>query len=178
MTASGACAQELHGTGVNGDPILERCTQTCTCTGSQGKAKAPEESGSDLTAVLEGSPGKTGGECGLLWGRALEAKLGNNNQRASLWRWPVGKIWPHPSAVRSPRPKNNPGGLQPHPSVNRLPKDPWAHSPSNLTRDKAPPTIGIGISPTYQWPGTSPSHQEAYSKPSYQIQLQGVRHQK
>ena len=36
-----AYAQELHGTGGNGDPIPERCTQMFTCTGSQGKAKAP-----------------------------------------------------------------------------------------------------------------------------------------
>lgn len=39
--ASGACAQELHGTGGNGDPILKRHTQTFMCTGSQGKAKSP-----------------------------------------------------------------------------------------------------------------------------------------
>ena len=41
LKASGACAQELHGTGGNGVPILKRCTQTFTCTGSQGKAKSP-----------------------------------------------------------------------------------------------------------------------------------------
>ena len=40
LKASGACVQELYGTGGNGDPILERCTKTFTCTGSQGKAKA------------------------------------------------------------------------------------------------------------------------------------------
>ena len=41
LKASGACAQELHGTGGNGDPILKRHPQTFTCTGSQGKAKSP-----------------------------------------------------------------------------------------------------------------------------------------
>ena len=41
LKASGAIVQELHGTGGNGDPILERGTQTFMCTGSQGKAKAP-----------------------------------------------------------------------------------------------------------------------------------------
>ena len=40
LKASGACAQELHGTGGNGDPILKRHTQTFSCTGSQGKAKS------------------------------------------------------------------------------------------------------------------------------------------
>ena len=38
--ASEACAQELHGTAVIGDPILERCTQTFMHTGSQSKAEA------------------------------------------------------------------------------------------------------------------------------------------
>ena len=32
------------------------------CTGSQGKADTPKESGSDLTLVLGGSPGKTGSD--------------------------------------------------------------------------------------------------------------------
>ena len=41
LKASGACAQELQGIGGNGDPILKRHTQNFTCTGSQGKAKAP-----------------------------------------------------------------------------------------------------------------------------------------
>ena len=38
---------------------------------------------------------------------------------------------------------------------------------------KAPPTRRIGISPNYQWAGSSPSHQEAYSKYPYQLQLKG-----
>ena len=41
LKASGACTQELHRTRGNGDPILKRCTQTFTCSGSQGKAKYP-----------------------------------------------------------------------------------------------------------------------------------------
>ena len=78
MKAIGACEQELHGTGGNGNPILERHTQTYTCTGSLCKAKSPEESGSNLTAVLRGSPWKTGGECGLLQGKGIGTKaLGN-----------------------------------------------------------------------------------------------------
>ena len=66
LKASGACVQELHRTGGNRDPILKRHTQTFMCTGSQGKAVAPQESGSDLTAGLGGSPGKTEGDCGSL----------------------------------------------------------------------------------------------------------------
>ena len=81
LKASGVCVQELHGTGGNGDPILERCTQTFRCTGSQGKAEALLESGSDLTTVLGGSPGKTGSDCGSIWGKDTADKaLGNIHQ--------------------------------------------------------------------------------------------------
>ena len=41
LKASGACARELHRTGGNRDPILKRCTQTFTYTGSQGRARSP-----------------------------------------------------------------------------------------------------------------------------------------
>ena len=61
-------------TGGNGDPILERYTQFFMCTGSQGKAETPLESGLDLTAVLEASPGKTGGDYGSLWGKNIGGK--------------------------------------------------------------------------------------------------------
>ena len=75
LKASGACAQELHGTGENRDPILKRHTQTLMCTGSQGKAKSPWEPGSNLTAVLGGPPGKRGVNVACCGGRILEAKL-------------------------------------------------------------------------------------------------------
>ena len=52
LKATGACAQELHGTGANRDHILERHTQAFMCTGPQGKSEAPKESGPGLTAVL------------------------------------------------------------------------------------------------------------------------------
>ena len=65
-------------------------------------------------------------------------------------------------------------GSQPHPSVKELPKDPpgtqlQLTSPSN----KAPPTRGLGISPTYQWAGTSPCQKEAYRKLPYQLHPKG-----
>ena len=50
--ASGACAQELHRIGGNGDPILERHMQAFVYAGSQGKAEAQWESVLNLTAVL------------------------------------------------------------------------------------------------------------------------------
>ena len=61
LKASRACVQELHRTGGNRDPILKRCTQTFTCTESQGKAKSPWESGSNLRVhFLEDILGKQG----------------------------------------------------------------------------------------------------------------------
>ena len=60
-------------------------------------------------------------------------------------------------------------------AVNRLPKDPPGTQPQLpliSPRDKAPPIRGIGSNTTYQWAGISPSHQEAYSKPLYQLQPQ------
>ena len=49
-------------------------------------------------------------------------------------------------------------GTQPHPSVKRLPKATSGTQPPPISHtEKAPPTRGIGIRPTYQWSGTSPS---------------------
>ena len=75
LKASGAGAQELHRTGGSRNPILGKCMQTFTCTGSQGKAGSPGESGSCLAAVLGGPPGKSGVNVACCGGRTLEAKL-------------------------------------------------------------------------------------------------------
>ena len=115
LKASGVCVQELHRTGGNRDPDFKRCTQIFTCTGFQGKAKSPSDSGPDLTAVLGGSPSKRGGECGLLWGKGIKSKaLGNIQQCAFSGGGHFGKIWPQLSELRSPRPNNNPGGIHSH----------------------------------------------------------------
>ena len=91
LKASGACAQELQGTRGNGDPILERCTQAFMCTGSQGKAEAPQESELDLTADFGRSPGKTGADCGSLWGKDIGGKF---ISMCSSTVGHFGKIWP------------------------------------------------------------------------------------
>ena len=113
MKASGACAQELHGTGGNGDPILKRRTWTFICTGSQGRARSPWESGSNLTAVLGGHPGKTGVNVACCEGRTLKAKLsGIFSSCLSLEVAILGKSGPtHQSVLRSPRENNSPGGI-------------------------------------------------------------------
>ena len=106
LKASGACAQELHGTWGDGDPILKRCTRTFTCTGSQGKGKSPWESRSNLNAALGGHPGKTGVNV------ALESKLSGIFSSVPFpGGGHFGKIWPQPSVLRYPRPNNNPDGI-------------------------------------------------------------------
>ena len=92
--------------GGNGDSDLERCTQTFMCTGSQGKVKPPQEPGSGLTAVLGGSPEKTGGDCGSLWGKDIGDKaLGNIPQDAFLWRWPFWENLAPPISTEKPQAK-------------------------------------------------------------------------
>ena len=118
LKASGVCVQELHRMGGNRDPILKRCTQTFTCTESQGKAKSPRESGSNLTAVLGGHPGKTGVTVAYCEGRTLKAKLsGIFSSYLSLEGAILGKIWPHPSQSAAEKPQ---GKQQPR----------WDHSPT------------------------------------------------
>ena len=96
-------------------------------------------------------------------GRTLEAKLSSMYFSGGGH---FGKIWPHPSSWRSPRQTIIQMGSQYHPSVNSLPKDPPKHhATSNLTQGQSPPTRRIRTSSTFQWAGTSPSNQEAYSKP-------------
>ena len=57
-------------------------------------------------------------------GRTLEAKVsGVFIGMYSFRGGHFGEIWPHPSALRSPKPNNNPGGITAPKSVNRLPKD-------------------------------------------------------
>ena len=117
LKASGACAQGLHGTGVNGGPILKRHTQTFTCTESQGKAKSPRESGSNLTAVLGGHPGKIGVNVACCEGGTLKAKLSGIfssclSLEVAIW----GKSGPtHQSAAEKPQGKQQPR---------------WDHSPT------------------------------------------------
>ena len=78
----------------------------------------------------------------MLWGKGHGGKaLGNIHQHAFLWKWPFWENLAHPSALRSPRPNNNPGGTTAHPSVNTLPKDPpGTQLPLISPREKAPPT--------------------------------------
>ena len=119
LKASGACSQELHGTGGNRDPILKRRTQTFTCTESQGKAKSPRESGSNLTAVLGGHPGKTGVNVAACEGGTLKAKpLGIFSSFLSLEVAILGKSGPtHQPAAEKPH--NNPGGITAPPVSKR-----------------------------------------------------------
>ena len=122
----GLCAGAPQDGGGNGDPILKRCIQTFTCTESQGKEKSPRESGSNLTTVLGGHPGKTGVNVACCEGRTLKAKLsGIFSSSAFLWRWPFWQNLAPPISqlLRSPRANNNPGGIT-APSLSKQAKDP------------------------------------------------------
>ena len=100
-----ACAQKLHMTGGNGDPILERHMQVFMCTGSQGKAETPWEYGLDLTAVLGGSPGKTWGDWFAV-GKDIKGKdLGNIHWHLFLWRWPFWDCLAPPISAEKPQTK-------------------------------------------------------------------------
>ena len=62
-----------------------------------------------------------------------------------------GKIWPHPSGLRSPRQTTNRVGTQPHPSANSPPKVLiGTQLPLITPRHKDPQTKGIRNSSTYQ----------------------------
>ena len=113
LKASRACVQELHGTEGNGDPILKRQTWTFTCTGSQGRVRSPQETRSNLTAILGGHPGKTEVNVACFEGRTLKAKLSVIfSSCLSLEVTILGKSGPtHQSVLRSPRANNNPGGI-------------------------------------------------------------------
>ena len=112
LKASGACVQELHRTGGNGDLILKRRTRIFTCTRSQGRVRSPQEPRSNLTAVLGGHHGKTGVNAACE-GRTLKAKLsGIFSSCLSLEEAIWGKSGPTcQSVLRSPRANNNPGGI-------------------------------------------------------------------
>ena len=67
-------------------------TQALICTESQGKSETPKEIGSALPMVLGGSPEKTGGDCGSLWGKDIGSKDVRNNHQCELpRRWPFWK---------------------------------------------------------------------------------------
>ena len=64
-----------------------------------------------LTAVLGGPPGKTGGECVLLWGKGTGGKtLGNIHQHAFLWKWPFWENVAPPISAKKPQGKQQSGG--------------------------------------------------------------------
>ena len=114
----------------------------------------------------------------LIWGERLWRQSLRNNHLISVCSSRgehVGKIWPHSSGLRSPRPNNNKDGNAPPPiSKTGCLKTPQDTQPLLISpRDKATPTRGIWISSIYHWASISPSHQETYSKPQYQLHQQG-----
>ena len=109
----------------------------------QGKAKSPWESGSSLTAVLGGHPGKTGVNVAWCEGRTLKAKLsGIFSCCLSLEVAILGKSGPtHQPAAEKPQGKQKPRwDHSPGPLVNRLPKDPLRHTAASNPIQRLSPT--------------------------------------
>ena len=159
-------------------PPLKKAQTTFMCTGSQGKAETPLESGSNLPVVLEGSPGKTGGDCCSFWEKDSGGKdLGNNHQHEPFYRLTLWKNLALPIRAEKPHARQQTGWEHRPTHQQRAclenPPNPGTQSPLIPPREKVPPTRGIRISSTYQWPGTSSFHQQACSKPPYQLQPQG-----
>ena len=68
-------------------------------TGAQGKA----ETGSDLMAVLGGSPGKIRGDRGLLWQKDIRGKgLKNNHQHCATIEVPIFEKSGPPTRAEQP----------------------------------------------------------------------------
>ena len=98
--------------------------------------------------------------------------LGNIQQLPFSGGGYFGKILPYPSALRSPRPNNNPGGITAPPISKQATQRPPRHT--------AAPNLIQRQSPTHQRDRNQPHlpvgrHQEAYSKPPYQLQPPGGR---
>ena len=111
LKASGACAQELHRTGGNGDPILKRCTQTFMCTGpGQSKISIGIWVKPDYSSWRTSWENR--GECGLLWGKDIGSKDLRSIQHCALpWRWPFWENLAPPISTEKPQAKQKSGGI-------------------------------------------------------------------
>ena len=82
--------------------------------------------------------GVTVAHCG---GRTLEAKLsGIFISVCSSRGGHFGKIWPHPSALRSPRPNNNPGGITAPPISKQVAQRSPRHTATSIPIQRQSPT--------------------------------------
>ena len=99
---------------------------------------------------LEDLLGKQGGDCGSLWGKDIGCKaLRNMHQHVFLRRWPFCENLASPISAEKPQAtQKSRWDHSPTSSVNRMAKDPQSIQPLFSPREKAPPTRGIGISPT------------------------------
>ena len=100
----------------------------------------------------------------------VEEALGNIHWHELSWRLPFWHQDLAPTACRlqcwdASGEMTNMAGTEPHPSVDRLPKDFLSPQPPlDMPLDMALPSRGPRPSPTHhQWASISPSHQEAYT---------------
>ena len=80
--------------------------------GPGAKQRLHRNLGQNRLQFMEDLLGKQGVSVARCGGRTLEAKVsGIFISMCSSRGGHVGKVWPHPSALRSPRPNDNPGGI-------------------------------------------------------------------
>ena len=78
------------------NPFLKDAHGRSRALGPRAKAKSPQESGSNPTAVLGGHPGKTGVNVACSEGRTLKAKLSGTFSSVTFsGSGHFGKILPH-----------------------------------------------------------------------------------
>ena len=122
-----------------------------------------------------------GDDCGSLKGKDIGDKgLGNNHRCELCWKWP---FWKNPALpIRAEKPQAKQQTKWDHSPAHQQRgclRTPQAHSCLLAHTQRIPTHQGIRISSTYQWAGTSPSQQEAWSKYHLPIpyQLQSQRGQ-
>ena len=106
LKANGACSQEFHKTGENTDYTLRGHTQDSMCTGCQGKAGTPYESGSDLPAGFGVPSRKARVSCGSLCGQDIRGRSPSyNHQHEVTWMVPFWKYLASPIMAEKPQAK-------------------------------------------------------------------------
>ena len=112
MKASGAWVQEPMGLGEMETPFLKGAHRLSRALGPRAKQGLHRNLGQTRLQFLGDLLGKQRVTMACCGGRALEAKLlGIFISVCSSRGGHFGKMQPHPTALRSPRPNNNPDSI-------------------------------------------------------------------
>jgi len=174
--AAGYVHRISTGLGKTETPLLEGTHRIPCALYPRVKQGHHEKLGQIYLLVLEGIMGKKGVAMTCCRGKELE-------DYSSAWTPLEAAIFGKAGTIHqgweAPGQITNSVGTQPHPSANILPKVLLGTQLSLIIPwDKAPCTSGTRPSYTYQWIGTSPSHQKSCNKALYQCPPQLGKHQK